>query len=148
MITGVSLSVDAGLGSSWAFLNGTTFRNVKCNAIPEWHSECNTIPIGKPVRQPLTKAVVQTSINSLNVFKSFQLMLGQPSTLLSNVVKFARINTHVVLEQWFSKWAESPPVWACLRGKGAKKTKGAMGAKQHKCSQSKETACWFRSEVV
>jgi len=60
--------------------------------IPEWHSECNTISIGNPVRQPLTKAVVQTSINNLNVFTSFQLMLAPPSTLLSNAVKFACIN--------------------------------------------------------
>ena len=60
--------------------------------IPEWHSECNTIPICCPVTQPLTKAVVQTSINKLNVFKSFQLMLAPPSTLLSNTMDFARIN--------------------------------------------------------
>jgi len=47
---------------------------------------------GNPIRQPLTKAVVQTSINNLNVFKSFQLMLAPPSTLLSNAVKFTCIN--------------------------------------------------------
>jgi len=34
-------------------------------------SECNTIPTGYPVRQTLTKAVVQTSIKNLNVFNSF-----------------------------------------------------------------------------
>jgi len=60
--------------------------------IPEWHSECNTISIGYPVRQPQSKAVVQRSINNLNVFKSFQLMLAPPSTLLSNAMKFARIH--------------------------------------------------------
>ena len=60
--------------------------------IPEWHSECNTIPIGKPIRQPLTKAVVQRSIKNLNVFKSFELMLAPPSTLLSNAMKFACIH--------------------------------------------------------
>jgi len=60
--------------------------------IPEWHSECSTILIGYPVRQTLTKAVVQTSTNNLNVFKSFQLMLAPPSTLLSNVMKLAHIN--------------------------------------------------------
>ena len=63
-------------------------------SIPEWHSECNTISIGNPVRQPLIKAVVQTSTNNLNVFKSFQLMLALPSTLLSNAMKFACINAH------------------------------------------------------
>jgi len=51
--------------------------------ILEWHSECNIILIGNPVRQTLTKAVVQTSINNLNVFKRFQLLLAPPSTLLS-----------------------------------------------------------------
>jgi len=50
--------------------------------------------IGYPVRQTLTKAIVQTSINNLNVFKGFQLMLAPPSTLLSNTMKFARINAH------------------------------------------------------
>ena len=65
----------------------------ECHYIPEWHSECNTILIGNPVRQPLTKAVIQTSINNLNVFKSFQLMLAPPSTLLSNAIKLACINT-------------------------------------------------------
>jgi len=60
--------------------------------IPEWHSECNTISIGNPVRQPLSKAIVQTSINNVNVFKSFQLMLAPPSTLLSNAMDFARTN--------------------------------------------------------
>ena len=48
------------------------------------HSECNAIPIGYPVRQTLATSVVQTSINNLNVFKSFQLMLTPPSILLSN----------------------------------------------------------------
>jgi len=36
---------------------------------------------------------VQTSINNLNVFKSFQLMLVPPSNLLSNAMKLACINT-------------------------------------------------------
>jgi len=61
----------------------------------ELRSECNTIPmgIGYPVRQTLTNAVVQTSINNLNVFKSFQLVEAfEPSTLQSNAMKFARIN--------------------------------------------------------
>jgi len=65
---------------------------VEWHYIPEWHSECNNISIGNPVRQTLTKAVIQTSVNNLNVFKSFQLMPVPPSTLLSNAVKFARIN--------------------------------------------------------
>jgi len=85
-VTGVSLSVNSGLGAStvWAFLNGTTFRNDIRNTIPfrlvtQWGNH-------------LTKAAVQTSINNLNVFKSFQLMLAAPSTLLSNAMKFARIN--------------------------------------------------------
>jgi len=56
-------------------------------SIFEWHSECNAISISNPVRQPL-----QTSINKLNVFKSFPRMLAPPSTLLSNTMKFARIN--------------------------------------------------------
>jgi len=34
----------------------------------------------------------QTTINNLNVFKSFQLMLAQPSTLLPNAMKFARMH--------------------------------------------------------
>jgi len=55
--------------------------------IPECHSECNTISTVNQVRQPLTKAVIQTSINNLNVFKSFQLVLAPPSTLLSNAMK-------------------------------------------------------------
>jgi len=50
------------------------------------------ISISNPVRQPLTNAVVQTSINNLNVFKIFQLMLVPPSTLLSNTMDFDRIN--------------------------------------------------------
>jgi len=32
-----------------------------------WHSECNAISIGNQVKQPLTKAVVQTIVNNLNV---------------------------------------------------------------------------------
>jgi len=60
--------------------------------IPEWHSECNTISIGNPVKQPLTKAVVHRSIPYLNAFKSFQLMLAPLSTLLSNAMKLACIN--------------------------------------------------------
>jgi len=63
-------------------------------SIFEWHSECNTIPNRYPVRQPLTIAVMQTTINNLNVFKSFQLMLAPSSTLLSNSVKFLRIHTY------------------------------------------------------
>ena len=64
----------------------------ECHYILEWHMECNPVSIWNPVRQPLIKAVVQTSINNLNVFKSFRLMLAPPSTLLSNAIKFARIN--------------------------------------------------------
>jgi len=62
-VTGVSLSVDSGLGASMSIF--------EWHYIPEWHLECNTISIGNAVRQSLTKAVVQTSINNLNVFKSF-----------------------------------------------------------------------------
>jgi len=68
------------------------FEHFEWHYIPEWHSDGNTISTGNSVRQPLTKAVVQTSINNLNVFKSFQLMLASPSTLLSKAMKFARIN--------------------------------------------------------
>jgi len=60
--------------------------------IPELHSVCNTISTDNPVTQTLTKAVIQTSINNLNVSKSFKLMLEPPSTLLSNAMKFARMN--------------------------------------------------------
>jgi len=88
--------------------------------IPEWHSDCNNTRIGNPVRQPLTKAVVQTSINNLNVFKSFPLMLAPTFTLLSNAMKFARIHARtfraVVL-----KVVGIAPMWASLRGKRAKK---------------------------
>jgi len=71
---------------------GHEYEHFEWHYIPELHSECTAIPIGNPVRQALTKAVIQTSINNLNVFKSFQLMLAPPSTLLSNAMKFARIN--------------------------------------------------------
>jgi len=83
VVTGVNLSVDSNLGMSLSIFEWH---------IPEWHSECNTISIGNPVRQPPTKAAVPTSINNLNVFKSFQLMLAPPSTLLSNAMKFPRTN--------------------------------------------------------
>jgi len=47
----------------------------------------------KPCKETLTQAVVWTSINNLNVFKSFQLMLAPPSKLLSNAIKFTHIHT-------------------------------------------------------
>jgi len=75
-VTRVSLSVDSGLGKSMSIF--------------EWPSECNTISIGNPAWQPLTKDAVQTSINNLNVFKSFQLMPAPPSTLLPNAVSDVR----------------------------------------------------------
>jgi len=63
-VTGVSSSVDhAGLVMSWSIF--------QWHYIPEWYSECNTISISYPVKQPLTKAVLQTSINNQNVFKNF-----------------------------------------------------------------------------
>jgi len=35
------------------------------------------------------------------------------------------------LDQWFQKWAESPPWGAILMGKETKKQKGAMGERSN-----------------
>ena len=89
------------MGSYWSELVSECWFENELNIfewryILEWHSECNTISIGNPVRQPLTRAVVQTSINNLNVFKSFQLMLVPLSILLSHAMKFTRIKARTV----------------------------------------------------
>ena len=71
--------------------------------------------------------------------------------------------------QWFSKWAESPP-WGRTKQRGDRVTKQRKGGETAQpcgfysfpyhiwlkrnfrlwlqCSQSKETACWFISDVI
>jgi len=48
-VTGVSLSVDSGLGASMSIF-------FEWHYIPEWHSECNTILIGNPVEQQFNQS--------------------------------------------------------------------------------------------